>query len=342
MSCLASSIAAGRAIPERVAVTARAPGRASVRPSARPLLHHPLRRFSTRSSTRGEFAARDAVLEPRADAPGAKKVNPEDIPPTALQFMVEMSCGKCVAAVESAVAAVPGVEAVTAALETNTVRVVARLSHADDVIDAITGAGYKARLIGSGDVDAFGEDLARRLGTDLRTLRQSLAAVAEFKGKPYGHGDVTGVVRFVAVNEDTCVVEGAIEGLVPGVTYAVTVRQFGDTTDGVATTGGIYDVSDAADVDSSDVAAAGDLGEVTADADGRATVPSRVVDARVKVWDVIGRSLAVVPTDRGAGGGAAAVLARSAGVGENLKRVCHCDGTVIFESTPDDFKPSSA
>ena len=95
-------------------------------------------------------------------------------------------------------------------------------------------------------------------------------------------------------------------------------------------------------MDASDVAAAGDLGEVTADADGRATVPSRVVDARVKVWDVIGRSLAVVPTDRGAGGGAAAVLARSAGVGENLKRVCHCDGTVIFESTPDDFKPSSA
>ena len=70
-----------------------------------------------------------------ADAPGAKKVNPEDIPPTSLQFMVEMSCGKCVAAVESAVAAVPGVEAVTAALETNTVRVLARLSHADDVID---------------------------------------------------------------------------------------------------------------------------------------------------------------------------------------------------------------
>ena len=350
MSRLASSIVAGRAIPERTAVTARAPGRASVRASARPLLH-PLRRFSTRfSPTRGELSARDAVLEPRADAPGAKKVNPEDIPPTALQFMVEMSCGKCVAAVESAVAAVPGVEAVTGALETNTVRVVARLQHADDVIDAITGAGYKARLIGSGDVEAFGEDLARRLGTDLRTLRQSLAAVAEFKGKAYGHGDVTGVVRFVAVNEDTCVVEGALEGLVPGAAYAVTVRQFGDTTHGVATTGGVYtavdasaDADAAADADIDVARAAGDLGEVTADADGRATVPSRVVDSRVKVWDVIGRSLAVVRTNGpGEEDGAAAVLARSAGVGENLKRVCHCDGTVIFESTPDDFKPSSA
>jgi copper chaperone for superoxide dismutase len=70
-----------------------------------------------------------------------------------------------------------------------------------------------------------------------------------------------------------------------------------------------------------------------------------VVDSRLKVWDVIGRSLAIV----GVSGdeeiqkpGAAAVLARSAGVGENLKRVCHCDGTVIFESTPDDFKPEKA
>ena len=33
----------------------------------------------------------------------------------------------------------------------------------------------------------------------------------------------------------------------------------------------------------------------------------------------------------------AAVLARSAGVGENMKMLCQCDGTVIWESSPDDF-----
>ena len=32
---------------------------------------------------------------------------------------------------------------------------------------------------------------------DLRTLRQSLAAVSEFKGESWGHRDVVGVVRFV-------------------------------------------------------------------------------------------------------------------------------------------------
>jgi len=87
------------------------------------------------------------------------------------------------------------------------------------------------------------------------------------------------------------------------------------------------------------------LGTLVADANGEVTIVSRVVDARLKAWDIIGRSLAVVEQGGGGGGedgtstGAAAVLARSAGVGENLKRVCDCDGTVIWESGPDDFTP---
>jgi len=252
MSCLASaSIAVRAAVPARRIATARAAG------SQRPVrVSAPGGAASTGRHQKAAFVpssrrvVADAVTDPdtdavtdpdTADAFGVKKMNPEDIPPTALQFMVEMSCGKCVAAVESAVAAVAGVEAVTAALDTNTVRVVARLQQSDDVIHAITQKGYKCRLIGSGDVEGFGEDLAVRLGTDLRTLRQSLAAVAEFKGEVYGHGDVAGVVRFVAVNESTCLVEGAVQGLVPHGKYAVTVRTYGDTTRGVASTGGVYD-----------------------------------------------------------------------------------------------------
>ncbi len=45
----------------------------------------------------------------------------------------------------------------------------------------------------------FDEQLAQSLGMDLRTLRQSLAAVCEFKGESWGHRDVVGVVRFVQV-----------------------------------------------------------------------------------------------------------------------------------------------
>lgn len=126
-----------------------------------------------------------AVSDPGADAAGAKGVA------RSLEFMVEMACGKCVSRVEAAVANVRGVDAVVATLSTNTVRVIASSTTADDVRAAVEAAGYKCRLVGQGDVDVFGEDLAERLGTDLRTLHQSLAAVAEFKGEVYGGGTPT-------------------------------------------------------------------------------------------------------------------------------------------------------
>jgi copper chaperone for superoxide dismutase len=36
----------------------------------------------------------------------------------------------------------------------------------------------------------------------------------------------------------------------------------------------------------------------------------------------------------------AAVIARSAGVGENYKKICTCDGTIIWESSNNDFVAS--
>ena len=245
--------------------------------------------------------------------------------------MVEMSCGKCVAAVETACASVTGVEAVVANLAQNTVRVVAAGASADDVQAAIVDAGYeKCRLVGQGALESFGEDLAARLGTNLRTLHQSLAAVAEFKGETYGHGAIVGVARFVQVDEETLLVEGKLGGLEPDARYRVSVRSYGDVTRGIESVGGVYPEG-------------GDLGVVVADANGDATVPSRVVDGRLKAWDIIGRSVAIEPEpeskDAGKARGAAAVLARSSGVGDNLKQQCACDGTVIWESTPDDFKP---
>ena len=246
-----------------------------------------------------------------------------------LEFMVEMSCGKCVASVEAACVTVPGVEAVVANLAQNTVRVVATAAaSADDVVNAVVLAGYKCRLVGQGELDVFGEDLAQRLGTNLRTLRQSLAAVSEFKGSEYGHGDVAGVVRFVQVDETTCMVEGRLSGLAKHKKYKIAIHEFGDLTRGISSVGEIWQ------------APVGDLGEVLADANGDAVVVSRVVRGEIKVWDVIGRAVGIVPVECSeTEKGVAAVLARSAGMGGNLKQQCACDGTVIWESAHDDFKP---
>lgn len=95
-----------------------------------------------------------AVSDPEAEE--AKSVSGGGVART-LEFMVEMACGKCVSQVEAAVAQVPGVGAVVATLSSNTVRVVASTTTADDVANAVEAAGYKCRLIGQGSIDVFGE-----------------------------------------------------------------------------------------------------------------------------------------------------------------------------------------
>jgi len=60
------------------------------------------------------------------------------------------------------------VDGVVATLSSNSVRVIATATTADEVSAAVTGAGYRCRLVGQGDVTLFGDALALRLGTDIR------------------------------------------------------------------------------------------------------------------------------------------------------------------------------
>ena len=86
----------------------------------------------------------------------------------------------------------------------------------------------------------------------------------------------------------------------------------------------------------------GDLGNVTANEEGHAEYSG--TNDRIKVWDLIGRAVVLCKREdeleRGSLTGAelaAAVIARSAGVGQNYKNLCSCDGSVIWEATPNDF-----
>lgn len=89
---------------------------------------------------------------------------------------------------------------------------------------------------------------------------------------------------------------------------------------------------------------AGDLGNVTADDSGRAAF--YLVDGAVRVPEVIGRSMVITEraddggrggharsrVDGNAGAGVAwGIIARSAGVFENSKRICTCDGRAVWE-----------
>lgn len=78
--------------------------------------------------------------------------------------------------------------------------------------------------------------------------------------------------------------------------------------------------------------ALGDLGTLEAGENGEAQFSGS--KEKLRVVDLIGRSIALYATDdRSDPGIAAAVIARSAGVGENYKKLCTCDGVTIWESS---------
>lgn len=92
---------------------------------------------------------------------------------------------------------------------------------------------------------------------------------------------------------------------------------------------------------------AGDLGNLTADANGRAVV--RLVARDLQVWELVGRAVVVHAgeDDLGKGGDeeslktgnagarvACGVIARAAAVGSNPKRFCACSGKTLWEEEP--------
>lgn len=87
--------------------------------------------------------------------------------------------------------------------------------------------------------------------------------------------------HYVQVDEDTTLIEGSLDGLAPG-PHALVIHQYGDTTKGVESVGGVFGV-EGGETAGSETEKAGHLGSVVADAEGHATIPSRVIDGRVYI-----------------------------------------------------------
>ncbi|KAL4326431.1 hypothetical protein GQ457_11G024440 [Hibiscus cannabinus] len=84
-----------------------------------------------------------------------------------------------------------------------------------------------------------------------------------------------------------------------------------------------------------------DLGTLDVDTNGEAFYTG--VKQQLRVADLIGRSIAVYETEDRSDPGVtltAAVIARSARVGENYKKICASDGTTIWLATDKDFVTS--
>ncbi|EDL33071.1 copper chaperone for superoxide dismutase [Mus musculus] len=241
----------------------------------------------------------------------------------ALEFAVQMSCQSCVDAVHKTLKGVAGVQNVDVQLENQMVLVQTTLP-SQEVQALLESTGRQAVLKG------MGSSQLQNLG----------AAVAILEGC----GSIQGVVRFLQLSSELCLIEGTIDGLEPGL-HGLHVHQYGDLTRDCNSCGDHFNPDGASHGGPQDTDRhRGDLGNVRAEAGGRATF--RIEDKQLKVWDVIGRSLVIDEgeDDLGRGGHplskitgnsgkrlACGIIARSAGLFQNPKQICSCDGLTIWE-----------
>lgn len=124
--------------------------------------------------------------------------------------------------------------------------------------------------------------------------------------------NLKGVVRFcsVGLSGPGCVIDGVVDGLEPSTEHQISVHECGDISRGCESVGDVF----------------GGKMEVKADQDGRASF--RLVDQELKVEDLIGRSVVVSQKDDRLGCG---IIARSAGIFENYKKICACDGVTLWD-----------
>ncbi|GJR71176.1 copper chaperone for superoxide dismutase, chloroplastic/cytosolic [Tanacetum coccineum] len=229
------------------------------------------------------------------------------------EFMVDMSCEGCVKNVKNKLQTVDGIKSIDVDLSNQVVRIFGS-SPVKTMTEALEQTGRKARLIGQG---LPGEVMIS-------------AAVAEFKGP-----QIFGVVRLAQVSMELARIEANFSGLSPG-KHGWSINEFGDLTRGAASTGKLFNPTKQ---QISEEKALGDLGTLEVDEKGEAFFSG--VKKNLKIADLIGRAVAVYESeDRSDTGLAAAVIARSAGVGENYKKLCTCDGTTIWEATDSDYVSS--
>ncbi|KAM0836870.1 hypothetical protein ACQ4PT_062031 [Festuca glaucescens] len=300
---------AASAVPAAAAVAAVAFSSSAPYPSSRlrfPLLTS-LSPFASSSSSSAALRTPNAVRPMAAAAAIADLSAPDKVtalPELTTEFMVDMKCEGCVTAVKNRLQTLEGIKNIEVDLSNQVVRVLGSLP-VKTMLDALHQTGRDARLIGQGNPDDF----------------LVSAAVAEFKGPV-----IFGVVRLAQVNMELTRVEATFSGLSPG-KHGWSINEFGNLTNGAESTGKVYNPPDYLSNKP-----LGDLGTLEAGENGEAQFSGS--KEKLRVVDLIGRSVALYATkDRSDSGIAAAVVARSAGVGENYKKLCTCDGVTIWESS---------
>ncbi|XP_030377943.1 copper chaperone for superoxide dismutase [Scaptodrosophila lebanonensis] len=244
-----------------------------------------------------------------------------------IEFAVQMRNEKCANEIKRVLTSRLGEEG-QIEIDTKQGRVIVETNTPWSVIqDTIESTGRKAVLSGFGG--------------------QSAVALINTTGSVVDRTPVQGVVRFTSITAQDgggLVVDGVVDGLKPGL-HGLHIHESGDVSQGCASIGGHYNPRQSPHGSPQATQRhAGDLGNIRADPDGRATF--RFIDPLLEVWDIIGRAVAITAEadDLGSGNNsqslidgnsgeriACGIIARSAGILQNFKRICACDGVTLWD-----------
>ncbi|CAE1174758.1 CCS [Acanthosepion pharaonis] len=224
------------------------------------------------------------------------------------EFAVKMSCNSCVKAVTKVLQGIDGIQSFNINLERQQVIIDSTLP-AFKLKELIEKTGRQAVLTGFGITNT-----ETHLG----------AAVAAIDTG----NNVKGVIRMVQATPESCIIEGTIDGLTPG-KNTVCIHQLGDISDGCNSCGDVYSIIESFNKTT------GNIQAVDTSEDGRATFHKEIKN--LKLHEIVGRSVVIHEGDLNAlekgstvrvGCG---IIARSAGIFENAKMLCACDGVSIWD-----------
>lgn len=251
---------------------------------------------------------------------------------TTTEFAVNLTCNTCVRTTEKILTETPEISHFKVDLDNQSV-VVTSTKSTNELKNIIESTGKRAVVLGTG--------LAK---TQVKE-RGHLGAAVAMMGGLIGAGKVEGVIRFVQVDTENCVVDGTIDGLTAFREHALAIHECGDISGGCSSVGEHFNPRNmrhgSPECNERHV---GDLGNIVSDELGRAEF--KFSDHLVKVNDIIGRSIVVAegkddlgvsdhplsPINGNCGNLlSCGIIARSAGLFQNSKRICECDGVTLWD-----------
>lgn len=237
------------------------------------------------------------------------------------RYLVPLECSACEKQVSESILLLPGVEHV-ATDRTEQVVTVRGVVPPSAVIEAIEGTGRSAILRGSGEPGS----------SAVCVLEKDLSA---------GEDRVRGLARMIQTGSGSVFVDLTLQDVAPG-DYPTSIRQTGDLSHGFASVGAIWE----SNLRDNSIERSGMLGSVRVGLDRRG---SAFLQARCQIWEIIGRAMVVSSSGRDEKEALFGVIARSAGLWENEKKVitpgsverlwpwltclqvCSCSGKTIWE-----------